>query len=41
MATMIPYSIWLFISGLVLTVLWVFLGFDLGPGAPIGYTLPR
>ena len=40
MATMIPYSIWLFISGLVLTVLWVFLGFDLGPGAPIGYTLP-
>jgi aminobenzoyl-glutamate transport protein len=41
MATMIPYSIWLFISGLGLTVLWVFLGLDLGPGAPVGYELPR
>jgi len=39
MATMIPYSIWLFVSGLGLTVLWVFLGIDLGPGAPVGYTL--
>ena len=41
MAMMIPYSIWLFVSGLVLTVLWVFLGIDLGPGAPVGYELPR
>lgn len=41
MATMIPYSIWLFISGLVLMVLWVFLGIDLGPGAPVGYELPK
>ncbi len=40
MATMIPYSIWLFISGLILTVLWVFAGIDLGPGAPVGYQLP-
>ena len=40
MATMIPYSIWLFISGLVLTMLWVFLGLDLGPGAPVSYVLP-
>ena len=40
MATMIPYSIWLFVSGLGLTVLWVFAGLDLGPGAPVGYTLP-
>ena len=40
MATMIPYSIWLFVSGLVLTVLWVFAGLDLGPGAPVGYALP-
>ena len=40
MATMIPYSIWLFISGLILTVLWVFAGFDLGPGASVSYTLP-
>ena len=40
MATMIPYSVWLFIAGLVMTVLWVFLGFDLGPGAPVSYELP-
>ncbi len=40
MATMIPYSIWLFIGGLALTVLWVFTGLDLGPGAPVSYTLP-
>ena len=41
MAMMIPYSIWLFIGGLALTVLWVFAGLDLGPGAPVGYTLPQ
>ena len=41
MATMIPYSIWLFISGLTLTVIWVILGIDLGPGAPVGYELVR
>ncbi len=40
MATMIPYSIWLFVSGLALTVLWVFAGIDLGPGASVGYELP-
>ena len=39
-AMMVPYSIWLLISGLTLTVLWVYLGLDLGPGAPITYTLP-
>ncbi len=39
-AMMIPYSIWLLISGLLLTIIWVFLGLDLGPGAPITYTLP-
>jgi len=40
MAMMIPYSVWLFIGGLTLTVLWVFSGLDLGPGAPVAYTLP-
>ena len=40
MPTMIPYSIWLFISRQVLTVLWVSTGFDLGPGASVSYTLP-
>lgn len=39
-AIMIPYSIWIMISGLVLMILWVFLGIDLGPGAPVDYTLP-
>ena len=39
-AIMIPYSIWLMITGLVLMVGWVFLGLDLGPGAPVTYTLP-
>ena len=39
-AMMIPYSIWILASGLLLTVLWVFLGIDLGPGAPITYSAP-
>lgn len=39
-AMMIPYSIWLMITGVILMMLWIFLGIDLGPGAPIGYTLP-
>ncbi|MAI89184.1 AbgT family transporter [Ponticaulis sp.] len=39
-AIMIPYSIWIMISGLVLMVGWVFLGIDLGPGAPVHYELP-
>jgi p-aminobenzoyl-glutamate transporter AbgT len=40
MPTMIPYSIWLFISRLILTVLWVSAGSDFGPGASVTYTLP-
>jgi aminobenzoyl-glutamate transport protein len=39
-ASMIPYSIWLMISGVILTVAWVFLGLPLGPGASVGYELP-
>ena len=39
-ATMIPYSVWLLVSGLVLTIIWVYLGIDLGPGAAVEYTLP-
>lgn len=34
-ATMIPYSIWMLISGILLVVAWTYLGFDLGPGAPM------
>jgi aminobenzoyl-glutamate transport protein len=37
---MIPYSIWLLIGGLALTIAWVYLGIDLGPGAPVEYELP-
>ena len=39
-AMMIPYSIWIMIAGLGLTVGWVYLGWDLGPGAPISYEIP-
>lgn len=39
-ATMLPYSLWLLIGGLVLMVGWVFFGADLGPGAPVDYVLP-
>ena len=39
-AMMIPYSIWMLITGVILVVAWAFLGFDLGPGAPMSYTLP-
>lgn len=38
-ATMLPYSIWMLISGILLVVAWTYLGFDLGPGAPMAITL--
>ncbi len=40
MAAMIPYSIWLMVAGLVMTMVWVGLGIPLGPGATVGYQLP-
>ncbi|MXO90925.1 AbgT family transporter [Pontixanthobacter aquaemixtae] len=39
-AMMLPYSVWLLISGTVLIVVWFYLGIPLGPDAPVGYTLP-
>lgn len=39
-AIMIPYSIWIMIAGLALTIFWVLAGLPLGPGAPVHYTLP-
>lgn len=39
-AIMIPYSLWLLLGGLALTVLFVVTGLPLGPGAPITYALP-
>ena len=39
-AMMIPYSIWLLISGGILMMIWIFLGLDLGPGAPAQIPIP-
>ncbi len=39
-AIMIPYSIWMLISGVILMMIWVFLGLDLGPGAPMAIDIP-
>lgn len=38
-ATMLPYSVWMLISGILLVVAWTYLGLDLGPGAPMAITL--
>ncbi|MEL7190384.1 MAG: AbgT family transporter, partial [Pseudomonadota bacterium] len=38
-AMMLPYSVWLLISGTVLIVIWFYLGIPLGPDAPVGYEL--
>ena len=39
-AMMLPYSVWLLLSGVVLIVAWFYLGLPLGPDAPVGYALP-
>jgi aminobenzoyl-glutamate transport protein len=39
-AMMLPYSVFLMISGTVLIVAWFYLGLPLGPDAPVGYALP-
>lgn len=38
-AIMIPYSIWMLVTGIILLVLWMVLGINLGPGAPMGFEL--
>ena len=38
-ATMIPYSIWMMITGLIMAVLWIWIGLPLGPGAGTEFTL--
>jgi len=38
-AMMIPYSVWMLITGVVLVILWIALGIPLGPGAPMGIEL--
>ena len=39
-AMMIPYSVWMLITGVVLMMGWIFLGMDFGPGAPAHITVP-
>ncbi len=39
-ATMIPYSVFLMVGGLILVMIWVAFGLPLGPGATVGYQLP-
>jgi aminobenzoyl-glutamate transport protein len=39
-ATMIPYSIWMLITGLILTMLWAVLGLPLGGGATVEFVMP-
>ena len=38
-ATMIPYSIWMLTTGLILTVIWAALGLPLGGGATVGFSM--
>ena len=39
-ATMLPYSVFLLLAGLLLTVVWVFVGLPLGPLAPVEFVMP-
>ncbi len=39
-ASMIPYSLYLLLGGMIMAMAWVFLDLPLGPGATVGYTLP-
>jgi aminobenzoyl-glutamate transport protein len=38
-AIMLPYSIWLLITGTLLMVAWIYLGWPLGPGAPVNFSI--
>jgi aminobenzoyl-glutamate transport protein len=38
-AAMLPYSVAFLVSGLLMTMAWVWLELPLGPGAPVGYFL--
>ena len=39
-AVMLPYSLWILISGLLLTFGWIALDLPLGPGAPAAFEMP-
>ena len=38
-ATMLPYSVLLLFSGILIAMIWVTFGIPLGPGAPVEFTL--
>jgi len=38
-AMMLPYSVWMLVTGVILVILWIALGIPLGPGAPMGIDL--
>ncbi len=38
-ATMIPYSIWLLLTGMVLVIIWIVFGLPLGPGVGTTYSV--
>jgi aminobenzoyl-glutamate transport protein len=38
-ATMIPYSIWMLITGLIMTIAWAALGIPLGGGATVEFSM--
>ena len=39
-ATMLPYSVFLLLAGLLLTIVWVYSGLPLGPAAPVSFSMP-
>ena len=41
MAAMVPYSIWLLVTGVIIIVAWVALDIPLGPGAVVEFMLDR
>jgi aminobenzoyl-glutamate transport protein len=40
-AAMLPYSLAFLVSGLLMTIAWVFFDLPLGPGASVGFALPQ
>jgi aminobenzoyl-glutamate transport protein len=40
-AAMLPYSLAFLVSGLLMTMAWVWLQLPVGPGAPVGFVLPQ
>ncbi len=40
-AMMLPYSVWMLLTGVALVIAWVYLGLPIGPGAGMNYNLPE